>query len=603
MADSKIFIMPRHVRHCWIFATALLMACSSEPVKEEIPHTSLRPPVNRPAGKPPMKSYGLKDDQASQHLLNAESLMQSGDSQAAQAELDLIKQAELSPDQRSKFGLIAGQVALSMGDAEQALRQLKNVRPVLLAPADKVGYFQSLAFAHVLMGEVLQAVNARLKLGNLLDKPEQQQANIAAIIDTLNLLPEDALTAQPEMAGELNGWLTLARILKQRDQPGVDMHGQIQQWRLQYPGHSANAEFLQAYLSAPPAPNPSEEAAAAPTAANAAGFVAVLLPNSGAYAPAGKAIKQGLQAAYRLAASTATQGPLKFYDSEQGDIVSLYQQVVSEGAKQVIGPLVKEQIQALASSADLSVPVLALNHVDNLSQSHLYQFGLSPIDEAEALASKAQHDGRQSAWVLVPNTAQGQRIGHYLTMAWQSRGGSVAGIQGYDPKQHDIGAVLNQLVTSSAYPSGQQPPRALLLSANEATARELAPQLKYHQLNDIAVYAMSTIYAGRPHPSEDAELGLFSFCDMPWLFANYYNGALSQSALQDSLQGLPESLSRLVALGIDAYQVLGQLEQLASTPYAGASGRLGLNGENRVTRKLVCAQFKGGVPVASGFTE
>jgi len=604
MSDSEYFIMPRRLGLCWIFAMVLLTSCSSEPVKDttqgETPYQRRQAQVAKPA----VKSYGLKDDKGSRRLLNAETLVQSGDSQAAQAELDLINQAELSPEQRGKFNLLGAQIVLSMGDAEQALQQLRQIRPALLAQPDKITYYQSLAFAHSLMGDALLAVSARLKLDNLLQKPEQRQANISAIIDMLSMLPEATLIGQPELAGELKGWMALAKILKQRNQAGVDINERIQQWRFDYPGHAANAEFLQAYLAAPVAADQSEEASPeTATPVSEADLLAVLLPASGPYAPAGKAIRQGLEAAYRLAASTTARLPLKFYDSAQDDIVSVYQQAVAEGAKQVIGPLVKEQIQALAANADLSVPVLALNHVENLSQTHLYQFGLSPLDETEALATKAQRDGRRSALVLVPNTSQGQRIGNYLMSSWQSKGGTVAGIQNYDPKQHDIGAMLNQLIASSAYPSGQTPPRAILLSANDDAARELAPQLKYHQADDIAVYAMPTIYAGRPSPVQDAELGSFSFCDMPWLFEDYYAGALSPSALRESLRGLSDAQTRLVALGIDAYNLLEHLPELASTPYAGATGRLGLNGENRITRQLVCAQFKGGVPVASGFAE
>ena len=573
-----------------------LTACTSQPVKNrQIREVKAQPSIPKPA---PVKSYGLSDGQAAQHLLQADTFNQAGDTQAAEKQLDLINEAELSPDQRSKFNLLKGQILLSMGVAEQAIQRLKIVRLVLLSPSDKINYYQSLAFANLLLGDTLQAVSARIRLGNLLQNPEQQQANIVAIIDTLSALPEDTLNAHPEVANDLKGWMELAKILKQRGQPGVDINNQIRQWEYAFPGHAANASFLQAYLAKPLGDEQSE------TKAQTGNMIAVLLPTSGPYAPAGKAIKEGLQAAYQLAASAAPQqASLKFYDSAQDDITSLYQQAVSEGASQVIGPLVKEQIQALSSNTDLTVPVLALNQVDNLTQNNLYQFGLSPLDEAEALAAKAHHDGKQSALILVPNTSQGQRIGNYLTESWHSAGGVVAGMQSYDPRQHDISAKFDQLIKSASYSSEQQPPRALLLSANDDAARELAPQLKYQQNIDLAVYAMPTIYSGHPNPTQDAELGLFSFCDVPWLFDGYYSGPLSQAALQNSWQGLPDSVTRLVALGIDAYNLLGKLDQLSSSPYAGATGQLSLNGENRITRKLVCAQFKGGVPVATGYAE
>ena len=575
---------------------ALLASCTSEPKKDNVRYRVKS--QQQSVTQAPVRSYGLPDDQISQHLLRADTFIQSGDADAAQAELDLIGQASLSTEQRNKFNLMTAQVDLNQGDAEHALQKLRLVRPVFLLKSDKVIYYQSLAFAYMLTGDILQGVKARISLGSLLDQPKEQQANIAAIIDMLSVLPENALYLQSDASGELRGWMALAKILQQRKQTGADIDQQIQQWRFDYPNHPANAEFLQAYLEAPQI---GETPSVDQTTQGAAGYVAVLLPTSGPYAPAGNAVKTGLEAAYRIAASAAPQSPLKFYDTAQDDVVNLYQQAVADGARYIVGPLVKEQIQALVSYLDLSVPVLALNHVENLSQHNLYQFGLSPIDEAEALAFKAIADGKQSAWVLVPNTSQGQRIGNYLASSWQSHGGVLAGVQSYDPRAHDIAQSFNELLNSSSYPG--EPSKAVLLSANDDVARELAPQLKYHQSTDLSVYAMPTIYSGHPNPVQDAELGLFTFCDVPWLFSDYYSGALSQSALQASWQGLPNPLIRLVALGIDAYNLLGHLDQLTTTPFDGATGRLSLNGENRIVRNLVCAKFTGGVPVATGYAE
>jgi outer membrane PBP1 activator LpoA protein len=597
--------MPRHRRFCWIFGALLLAACSSEPVQNQA-HLEVRPQPKPQRPKrivEPVKSYGLADNQASQYLLSADTFIQAGDSQSAQKALDLINPTELSPEQRSKFALLEAQLALNMGDAERALSKLESVRPKLLTTADQIAYYQSQAFAHSLMGNVLPGVGARIRLGGLLQNPKQQQENIVTILDMLSVLPLETLNAPPAMVDELSGWMALAKILKQRDQAGFDTGEQIRQWRQANPKHPANAEFLQNYLAAPQVasqPVAAEQATVQPAAASA---VAVLLPTSGPYAQAGKAIKEGLLVAHRLAASAAPQLPLKFYDTEQIDIASLYKQVVADGAKQVIGPLAKEQIQTLADNAELPVPVLALNHVENVSKTNLYQFGLSPIDEAEQLALKARRDGRQSAVLLVPNNSQGQRIGHYLTMAWQSNGGTVTGTQSYDPKQHDIAAMLDALLAPAADPNIPKQPQTVLLSASPELGRELAPQLKYHQSSDLAVYAMPNIYTGHQNPTQDTELGKINFCDMPWLFADAYNGPLSQSALQPTWQALPDSVTRLIALGVDAYNLLGQLNQLTTTPYAGATGRLSLNGENRITRKLVCAQFKGGVPVSSGYVE
>ncbi|OQW73285.1 MAG: LppC family lipoprotein [Proteobacteria bacterium ST_bin11] len=598
-------IMPRRVLNRWFFGLLLLAACSEQPVKNKT-QLEVRPQTSARKAKSvePPRSYRMADNQSSLYLLDADTRLQAGDSQAAQKALDKINPEQLSPELFSKFKLLQAQVALSMGDAEQALKKLEGVRPAILTDADQIAYYQSMAFVHALLGDVLPSVRARLKLGRLLQKPEQQKQNIVAILDALSVLPLETLSGPSPIVDELSGWMALAKILKQRNVSGFDTAGQIQQWRQMFPGHPANADYLQAYLNPPPIDQQAAQEPEQPAQPPAPGAsIAVLLPNSGSYASAAKAIKEGLTVAHRLAASAAPQMPLKYYDSDKDDIANVYRLAVSEGAKQVIGPLVKEQIQSLAQSTELTVPVLALNHVENLNKNNLYQFGLSPIDDAEQLVLKAKRDGQQNAVLLTPETTQGQRVRHYLMSAWQAAGGAVVGMQSYDPKQHDFAAIVKALLGPSVGVNGQKQALALFVSVSPELARELAPQLKYSQSSELAVYAMPNIYSGRQNPVRDSELGKINFCDLPWVFADNFTGPLSQQAVQSTWQGLTDSQIKLVALGIDAYNIIGQLPQLAGTPYAGATGRLSVNNENRIARKLVCAQFRSGVPVASGFVE
>jgi len=594
----------------------LLTGCESEPVKKQT-HLTVAPPVklpNKPVADSKNRSHStaqaniqthrLTDDNNALHLMQANSLLQTGDIQAAQKQLDLLNQSTLTPEQIDKRELLTAQIDLSMGNAEQALQHLAKLRPSALSADDPILYYQSLAFAHTLTGHDLSSIVARIRLGALLPDEKQQYDNIASILDALSVLSNDALTSQPApLAAELEGWMRLAQLLKQRQRLGTEINDQLQQWRQNYPNHPANAQFLRNYLATPPvvATNASPTATTAPQSTN--GTIAILLPGSGGLAAAGKAIKQGLQAAYRLSSASAPQPPLKFYDSEQGAIGDIYRQALADGAKQVIGPLTKEQIQALGESNTLSVPVLALNHVEGFSKPNLYQFGLSPIDEAEQLALKAWRDGQRSMAMLLPNNGQGQRVGYYLNTVWQRSGGTITANEQYDAKNHDLGAALERLLASIPSTSGQMPKLSLFLSASPEVARELAPLLKSQQRADISVYAMPNLYSGRLNPGKDSELGNMQFCDLPWLFADVYGGALSQSALQQSWQDLPESHTRLFALGLDAYQLIGKLDQLANTPFSGATGKLGLNAEYRITRKLACAQFKGGMPVTSGYLD
>ncbi|WP_347987978.1 penicillin-binding protein activator [Methylomonas sp. AM2-LC] len=607
MTDSRhVFIMPCYGAICWFLSLLIITACSHESVKPEAMQRSPAQQQGKKAELPQnnISPYALANSQASQHLLNAETFLNAGNQSAAVRELDIINYANLASEQRSKFNLLDTQIALNNGDAERALTKLTNIRPKLLNDTDKINYYQSLAFAYSLTGNIIQGVNARIRLGNLLLTPQQQQDNIISILDMLSTLSLDELSAPPATMDDLNGWMALAKIFKQRDQAGVELNAQIRQWRQLYPKHPANADFLQTYLAKPATDMQTNIPESTELATVNTAHIAVLLPASGSLTQAGKVIKEGLQIAQQLASkSTQATLPLKFYDTEQGDISTLYKQAVAEGAKQIIGPLVKEQIQTLAKSVELSVPVLALNHVEDLSKPNLYQFGLSPIDEAEQLALKAWRDGRQTALLLVPNTSQGQRIGQYMTTAWQSNGGLVSGMQSYDPKQHDIGDMLKALLSSTSDATKTNQAQTVFVSANPEVGRELAVQLKYYQNADLAVYAMPNIYSGQPDPIRDAELGKINFCDIPWFFADLYKGAQSQAALQQHWQTLSDTQIRLLALGMDAYNLVGHLPELSSKAFTGSTGHLSINSENRITRKLVCAQFKGGIPVASGFIE
>lgn len=592
--SNNSFIMPRPSTWCWIFVAASLTACSSQPLNRYFGSDS-----QAQAG-PQAHAMSGRSIYAGNHLLRAHNLIQSGSDDAAQRELDLINPNDMSLQQQSRFGLLQAQLDLNAGDVEHAMQQLRNVHPVFLGNTDKIIYYQSLAFGQVLTGQIAQSLETRINLAHLLEKPEQQQANMVAIIDMLGTVPEESLAMQLNYGAEFRGWVALAKILQQRQQFGVDMADLLQGWQQEYPGHPANAEYLMAYLATQQITLTSQDTLPLPPE----GLLAVFLPTSGPYAPAGVAVKQGLQVANRVASHKRPQPLLKFYDSGQGDIAELYRQAAADRAKLIIGPLVKEQIEAMVSQNELTVPVLALNHVEDLSRANLYQFGLSPIDEAEALALKARGDGRQSAWILVQDSEQGRRIGSYLEEAWQSRGGNVIGIQYYDSRGRDIADRLERLLAMPIYGQADdnvQP--GILLNATHSIASELAMQLKYRQRNDITVYAMPAVYSGHPNPALDSELGSFGFCDAPWFFPEFFHGPLSQAAVRESWQGIADPLIRLVALGIDAYNLSGQLTQLALEPYAGATGQLSLNNQNRIVRKLVCAQFKAGLPVASGYAE
>ncbi len=65
---------------------------------------------------------------------------------------------------------------------------------------------------------------------------------------------------------------------------------------------------------------------------------------------------------------------------------------------------------------------------------------------------------------------------------------------------------------------------------------------------------------GQVNASLDADLNKITFCDTPWLFNKAYQGELSMDALKETWKQFPSSYLRLIAMGIDAYNLSTRLD-------------------------------------------
>ena len=543
------------------------------------------------------------------NLLAADAFIKSGDIQAAKSHLETINTSLISAEQRNKMNLLYAQLSLSNGEAERALQKLSITQPYKLNPTDKITYYQSLAFAHSLTGNLLQSVQARIQLEPLLENTQQRNENNTVILNTLNLLPTQSLiNNQPAPPDILGGWMALTRLLKtaKLNRDPAEFQTSINEWKRLFPQHPASSGFLQSTLEG------SKHSFKLPSA------IALLLPESGRFAQAAQTIKKGFMAAYHHSGS-GFQAPIRFYDSSSDSPANLYHRAVSEGAQLVIGPLSKDNIKSLALSTELTTPVLALNHIPNLAKDNLFQFGLSPIDEAKQIASKASQDGYTKVLLFTPDTKQGRRIADYLSEYWQETGGTLLESQVYNTRATDFSNPIKDLLNlgESRYRYNRlkrllglnihfterrrQDADAIFLSASAKKARSIYPQMQFYRATRLPVYATSNIYSGQINPSLDIDLNNINFCDIPWLFSQAYLGELSQESMRSTWQHLPGRYLRLVALGIDSFNIIPHLGQLNSTPYSGATGTLSLNRENRITRELVCAKFIDGKPELQDF--
>jgi outer membrane PBP1 activator LpoA protein len=541
-------------------------------------------------------------------LRAADAALRAGDGQAAQQLAAAINPRDLDPTDYRQYLLLTSRLDLNAGRAREAMAKLDTLSQEPLDGGQAINYHTLRASAYNQLGDMLASARERVALGAQLSQPEAIRKNNEAIYDALSRVPDSILASQqPPPPNALGGWMALTRILKTT--PPGGLAASLDEWRARYPGHPADGEFLQEIVkeaggtvkitplgqTRPAAPSGAPQPAAAPSPAGP--FVGVLLPLSGSYAKAAEAIRAGLIAAY-YADPDPAKPQLHFVDSQSGDIHQLYRQLADQGARAVVGPLIKENVAALARSGDLPVPVLALNQTAEAESPGVYQFGLTPEHEVEQAAGSAWFDGRQNALVLAPATQFGQRMIRHFTDYWRTLGGKITAVKTYPYHGQDFSAPAKSLL-EAAPPAATPAPNGnfIFLIADGRDARLLLPQINSSQGGQIPVYATSHIYSGRPDPQASQDLNGVIFCDIPWLLNSADQGPLSARSLEPQIRQTPPDYVKLVALGLDAYRLVPELERFRADPqyrFPGATGTLSLQAGNRIQRQLECAQIENG---------
>lgn len=343
--------------------------------------------------------------------------------------------------------------------------------------------------------------------------------------------------------------------------------------------------------------------------------IALLLPMQGQWSGAANAVRNGFFSAYYADSSSSKAPSVNVYDTTQGNIASVYAKAVQDGADVVVGPLTKENVQALAQSGDLKVPTIALNNIDNPnfhSPRNFFQYGLSPVDEATQAAQKAHNDGRKNIIVIAPQDAWGQSVKQAFIQQWQSQGGTVVTTLDYSP-QTNLTKAVGQLLqfSQSKQPDPKRPGRQLVqthvrqdfdsvfLVSSPTTARLIKPLLLFYYTGSTPVYSISSVYSGQPAPNRDKDLDGILFCDMPWVLES--NGTID-AAKANAAKLWPNSFyqyTKLYAMGMDAYAIVNNLNGLSSSTnhtVPGMTGVLWMDNNHVIHRQLDWAQFQNGLP-------
>lgn len=354
-------------------------------------------------------------------------------------------------------------------------------------------------------------------------------------------------------------------------------------------------------------------------------LVALLVPLSGRQQALGTAVRDGFVAAL-LAAPAGQRFNTLFIDEARVSAAEAARQAEAAGARALVGPLLKESVQALAPLAGQlragpgpgPMPVLALNNLADTDPGAggLWQFGLAPEDEARQVATRAMALGQRRAVVLLPASEWGQRLLAAFTTEFSFQGGVVVDTRTYLPGAADFTVPIRSLLMTtepgarvpasesnpdekaSSGPGRRQDIDLIFVAANSSNGRQIVPQLKFFGAGDLPTYSTSAIWDDGTTAADD--LNGVIFPDSPWVIAPDSRALLVRNGLVRHWGRPALGVSRLYALGYDAYHLLPEiLHQPAPGPFgggevAGHTGLLEADSLGRIHRHLSFAEIRGG---------
>lgn len=353
-------------------------------------------------------------------------------------------------------------------------------------------------------------------------------------------------------------------------------------------------------------------------------LVALLVPLSGRQEALGTAVRDGCVAAL-LEAPASRRFDVMIIDEARVSAAEAHRQALDAGARALVGPLLKESVQALAPLAGQlagtmpgQMPVLALNNLADTDPvaGNLWQFGLAPEDEAREIAARATALGQRRAIVLLPANEWGQRLLVAFTAEFTLRGGVVVDTRTYLPGAADYTVPIRSLLMTTEPrpitpdsavnpdekpalgPGRRQDVDLIFVATNSSNGRQIVPQLKFFGAADLPTYSTSAIWEDGAGDADD--LNGVVFPDSPWVIEPDGRALAIKAGLVRHWGRSALGVSRLYALGYDACQLLPEIQrQPAPGPFsggelAGATGMLYADTAGRIHRRLPFAEVRGG---------
>ena len=498
------------------------------------------------------------------------------------------------------------------------LLKLETLEPRTLTPYQRGFYYRTLGRAQYQLGQFAPAassVNAALRHTQ---PPEEIEPLHALLWQSLAGIDQDGRTDLITNGDKkLIGWLALKDSTDTVLHDAAALSEAINQWQTQFPSHPANSYIIEQLYEI------SE------SLSRKARHIALLLPFEGRYQQAAEAIRNGFLSAWFDDQDTR-KAIVSVHSVNAETVSSVYQGAIEQGADFVVGPLEKQTIEALLTSTKLTVPIFLLNRIDAetlgtitanpdlaYKAERVYQFALSPEDEAGSIARYIWGQGSRRVAAIGPQSNLGSRLLGAFSGQWTELGGELLRSVEYSGDQSryanavrqafnldlskarakQLSGTINRRVIHN--PRARKDVDAVFLAGLPVDNRQLIPQLRYFGVANVPMYSSSHTYTGKQDPGNDIDLDGANFGDMP-LVLKSDSESMRYEQFRTSWPSLGPRATRMFAFGLDAYRMTGEAAKMRyqdNTNFYGATGNLSVLRTGEVIRDLQLAKFVNGVPV------
>ena len=197
--------------------------------------------------------------------------------------------------------------------------------------------------------------------------------------------------------------------------------------------------------------------------------VALLVPLSGSNAGVGRSIANATMLAVLDTGTDKVR--ITNYDTATGAAAAA-QRAIAEGAQLILGPLLSEDVRAVAPIARAArVPVLSFSNDMSVAGNGTYLMGYAPSQSIDRVVQYARSRGVTSFAGLIPNGLYGERASTAFLRSVEGAGGEVASLQTYGRVAGGIAGAVTRLNAKAPY-------GAVLIADGGASAAVAAPLVK-----------------------------------------------------------------------------------------------------------------------------